>query len=57
MLPLTNGPVVLDIAGTELTQDDLRRIRHPLTGMVILFTRNYENPEQLIAVLFRIRRK
>ncbi len=47
MLPLTNGPVVLDIAGTELTEDDLRRIRHPLTGMVILFTRNYENPEQL----------
>ncbi len=47
MLPLTNGPVVLDIVGTELTQDDLRRIRHPLTGMVILFTRNYENPEQL----------
>ncbi len=46
-LPLTNGPVVLDIAGTELTADDIRRIQHPLTGMVILFTRNYENPEQL----------
>ena len=47
MLPIVNGPVVLDIAGTELTEDDVRRIQHPLTGMVILFTRNYENPEQL----------
>ena len=45
-----NGPVVLDIAGTALTEDDVRRIRHPMTGMVILFTRNYENPQQLTAL-------
>lgn len=46
-MPIVNGPVVLDIAGTELTPEDIRRIRHPMTGMVILFARNYENPEQL----------
>lgn len=41
------GPVVIDVAGTALTQDDRRRLLHPFTGGVILFTRNYESPEQL----------
>ena len=41
-----NGPVVLDVVGTELTEDDVRRIRQPLTVMVILFTRNYESPDK-----------
>ena len=41
------GPVVCDITGTVLTEEDVKRISHPLVGMVILFTRNYENPVQL----------
>lgn len=41
------GPLVLDIEGTELTQADIRRIADPLTGMVILFTRNYKDRYQL----------
>lgn len=41
------GPLVLDIEGTELKASDIRRISDPLVGMVILFTRNYENREQL----------
>ncbi|MGN1208885.1 MAG: beta-N-acetylhexosaminidase [Duodenibacillus sp.] len=44
------GPVVCDIAGTTLTEQEIRRIRHPLTGMVILFTRNFESVEQLCAL-------
>jgi beta-N-acetylhexosaminidase len=44
------GPVMLDVVGTTLTEDDLRRIRHPLTGGVILFARNYENRSQLVAL-------
>jgi beta-N-acetylhexosaminidase len=44
------GPVMLDVVGTALTDDDIRRIRHPLTGGVILFARNYENREQLTAL-------
>ena len=41
------GPLVLDIEGTVLNESDIRRISDPLVGMVILFTRNYENREQL----------
>ncbi|WP_019140889.1 beta-N-acetylhexosaminidase [Noviherbaspirillum massiliense] len=42
------GPVMLDVVGTELAQDDIRRIQHPLTGGVILFARNYKNRSQLV---------
>ena len=41
------GPVMLDIAGTQLSDDDVRRLRHPRTGGVILFSRNYSNHYQL----------
>ena len=41
------GPAVIDVAGKALTDDDRARLRHPATGAVILFSRNYENPEQL----------
>ena len=41
------GPVMLDIAGTQLSDDDVRRLRHPRTGGVILFSRNYANHYQL----------
>ena len=48
------GPVVLDPLGLALTDDDHRRLRHPAVGGVILFARNYENPQQLQALTAEI---
>ena len=44
------GPVMLDVAGKTLTQEDIRRLQHPMTGGVILFSRNYEDRAQLSAL-------
>ncbi len=44
---MTLGPLMVDVAGLELTPEDRDVLRHPLVGSVILFTRNYANSEQL----------
>jgi len=54
---LPPGPVVVDVIGTTLGEEDLARIRHPAAGAVILFSRNYENPEQLALLTEDIRRQ
>ena len=45
-----HAPLIIDIAGLTLTQDDRRRIKHPLTGGVTLFGRNWKNRQQLSAL-------
>jgi beta-N-acetylhexosaminidase len=41
------GPLVVDLQGTELAPHERERLRHPLVGQVVLFSRNYESPAQL----------
>jgi beta-N-acetylhexosaminidase len=45
-----HAPVILDIAGHELNDDDRRRIQHPLTGGLIFFTRNFKSRQQITEV-------
>jgi beta-N-acetylhexosaminidase len=49
------GPLMVDIAGTELTAEDIDLLSHPLVGSVLLFTRNYRNPQQVAALTAAIR--
>ena len=53
-LPL--GPAVIDVVGPALTEEDRNRLRHPAAGGVILFARNYQNPEQLSSLTTEIAR-
>ena len=50
MVEVPRGPVVLGVEGAVLTAADRARLLHPLTGGVILFTRNFESCEQLDAL-------
>jgi beta-N-acetylhexosaminidase len=52
---MTLGPLMVDVAGTSLTDEDRRVLAHPLVGSVILFTRNFESFGQLEALVREIR--
>jgi beta-N-acetylhexosaminidase len=49
------GPLMVDIAGTELTPEDIRVLSHPLVGSVILFSRNYRDIAQVSSLTRAIR--
>src|SRR5215208_406612 len=50
-----HAPVILDVAGTSLTDVDRGRLAHPLTGGIILFGRNWQDRGQLAALCAEIK--
>ncbi len=46
---------MLDVEGLTLAQDEKEKLNHPNTGAVILFSRNYQNPEQVTELINSIR--
>lgn len=53
---MTLGPLMADIDGLELSDEDRALLRHPAVGGVILFTRNYASSQQLKALIDDIHR-
>lgn len=49
------GALMLDIAGTELNQEDIQLLQAPQVGGIILFTRNIESPQQVRALTDHMR--
>jgi len=48
------GPLMMDVADLTLNIEDREILNHPLVGGVILFSRNYESPEQVSALIDEI---
>lgn len=49
------GPVLIGIDGPELTAEARDQLRHSLVGGVVLFARNFENRDQLEALVESVR--
>jgi beta-N-acetylhexosaminidase len=52
---LGQGPVWIDLDGPTLLPLEKILLQHPLVGGVVLFTRNFQNPDQLHALVQHIR--
>ncbi len=50
-----HSPLIIDVAGLTLSAVDKKRLKHPLTGGVILFARNWENRAQLTELCRQIK--
>ncbi|GAB2903468.1 beta-N-acetylhexosaminidase [Uliginosibacterium flavum] len=51
---ISHGPVMADVAGFALSDAEREVLRHPLVGGVILFSRNFDTPDQLAALCAEI---
>ena len=53
---MTIGSLMLDLQGTELTVEEIDMLQHPLTGGVILFSRNFKTQIQIHELCKNIRK-
>jgi beta-N-acetylhexosaminidase len=49
------GPVMLDLAGITLAPEDRDKLLCPAAGGIILFSRNYQSPEQIAQLVADVR--
>lgn len=52
---MTLGPLMVDVVGLELSDEERDILHHPSVGGIILFSRNYQSPEQIKALIDDIR--
>lgn len=52
---MTAGPLMLDLEGTQLSAAERLLLQRPAVGGVILFSRNYQSPAQLLTLTANIR--
>ncbi len=50
-----HAPLIIDIAGLALSKADRKRLKHPLTGGIILFGRNWQDRQQLAELCDQIK--
>jgi len=51
----TQPLLMLDLEGPALTEEEQDLLRHPAVGGLILFSRNYQEPDQLYELVHRVR--
>ncbi|WLT06068.1 beta-N-acetylhexosaminidase [Gilliamella apis] len=49
------GPLLIDVPSTSLSNDDISLLKNPMVAGIILFSRNYQSPEQLNDLIKQIR--
>ncbi len=52
---MSYGRLMLDIAGPQLSPQEIQLLQNPQVGGLILFARNIESPEQVAALLAEVR--
>ena len=50
-----SGCLMVDLQGLQLQDDEAAILRHPHVGGLILFSRNYQNPQQLQSLVQQVR--
>ena len=51
----TQPLLMLDLEGLAVTAEEQDLLRHPAVGGLILFSRNYQEPDQLYELIHQVR--